>query len=87
MLEGTTLEVSLGTPGGIVLGTDEGIILGSTDVKLLGSTLEPAHAFTLGLDEGTELGSLDGSFGSSNGGTVLISSDSVWSCRWFHSWT
>ena len=58
-----------------MLGTDEGIIFGSNVGELLRFTLVPVDGFTLGLDEGTELSSSDGSFGGSNEGTVLGSSD------------
>ena len=60
MLDGKTLGVLLGTPYLIVLGTDEVIILSSNDGEVLGSTLRALDDFTLGLNEGTELGSSDG---------------------------
>ena len=42
MLEGYTLEVTLGSTDGEALGLDEGIILGYDLVEVLGSTLGAA---------------------------------------------
>ena len=47
---------------GVLLDSDEGFILGFAMVEVLGSTL--------GLDEGIDLGSLDGSFYGSNDVTL-----------------
>ena len=52
------------------LRSEKGIKLGSTDVKVLGTILVNIDGITLGLDIGTELGSLDGSFYGSNDGNL-----------------
>ena len=49
-----------------MLGSDEGIKMGLFDVKVLGIILVNVDGITLGVDAGTEMGSLDGSFGGSN---------------------
>ena len=45
---------------GEALGSEEGMVLVTGEV--LGSTLGAANNVKIGLDDGTELGSLDGSF-------------------------
>ena len=49
-----------------MLGSDEGIKLGYTDGKVFGTILGNVDIITLGIDIGTELGFLDGSFDGSN---------------------
>ena len=44
----------------------DGIILGYNDGKLIASTLGDADRNTIGINEGIELGSPDGSFDGSN---------------------
>ena len=51
-----------------MLGYGDGIILGCTDGELLGSTLGYVDRNTIGIDEGTDLVSPDGSFDGSNEG-------------------
>ena len=46
----------------IVLGSDEGIKLVLSDCKALGTILGNVDEITLGIDVGTDLGYLDGSF-------------------------
>ena len=53
---------SLGSTDGKVIGSDECIKLGSTDGKFLGTILGNVDGIILGLDVGTELVYLDGSF-------------------------
>ena len=42
------------------------MILGCTDGEVLGSTLGSADRNTIGIDEGTDMDSIDGSFDGSN---------------------
>ena len=56
----------MGSTDGKVLGYDEGIKLGSTDGKVFGTILGNVYRITLGIDIGTELGFLDGSFDALN---------------------
>ena len=51
-----------------MLGSDGGIILVSTDGKVLGTILADIDEITLGIDFGTDLLYLDGSFDGSNDG-------------------
>ena len=44
---------------GEALGSEEGMVIGTGEV--LGSTLGAANNVKIGLDDGTEMGSLDGS--------------------------
>ena len=53
-------------PDGFELGTNVGKKLGFFDGKVLGTTLGVADEITLGIDEGTELVSSDGSYDGSN---------------------
>ena len=69
-LEGLLLGDSLGYTDRKLLGSDEGIKLLSTDGKMLGTIRVNVYGITLGLDVGTELGFLDGSFYGSNGGKL-----------------
>ena len=55
---------------GKVLGSDEGIKLEYTDVKVFGNILGNVDIITLGLDIGTELGFLNGSFDGYNEGNL-----------------
>ena len=57
---------SLGCNDLKALGSYEGIQLGSTDGKVLGPILGNVDRITLGLDIGTGMVSLDGSFYGSN---------------------
>ena len=73
--QGLLLGVSLVPTGGKVIVSDQGIKLRSTDCKLLVTILVNVDGTTLGLDVGTEMGSLDGSFNDSNDdniGSLLI---------------
>ena len=60
------LGCSLGSTDGNVLCSDGGFKLGLFEGKLVGTILVNVNGITLGLDVVTELGSLDGSFDSSN---------------------
>ena len=51
---------------GKVIGSDEGIKMGSTDGKAFVTIIGNVDRITLGIDIGTELGFLDGSFDDSN---------------------
>ena len=53
-----------------MIGSIEDIKMGSTDGKVLGTKLGNLDVITLGLDVGTELGSLDGYFYGSNDGKL-----------------
>ena len=53
-------------------GFDERIKLGLFNGKLIGTILGNIDRVTFGIDVGTELGSLDGSFGVSNDGKFDI---------------
>ena len=64
------LGESLGSTDGEVIGSDEGIKLGSTDGKVIGNVIGDVERITVGIDVGTELRPLDGSFDDSNGGSL-----------------
>ena len=53
-----------------MLGSDKGIKLGSNDGEVLGTILENVVIIILWLDFGTELGSVDASFGCSYDGNL-----------------
>ena len=53
-----------------MVGFDEGIKLGYTDGKVNGTILRNVYGNILGLDVGTELGSLDVPFDGSNDGKI-----------------
>ena len=53
-----------------MLGSDKGIKLGSNDVKVIVTVLGNVYVITLGIDVGTELVYLDGSFDSFNDGIL-----------------
>ena len=61
---------SLGYTNGKVHVSDEGIKLINFDGKVLGNKLGSVDGITLGLDVGTELSSLDGSFDVYNDGKL-----------------
>ena len=61
-LEGLLLGGSLSYTDGKVIGTNEGINMGYTGGKVLATILVNVYGITLGIDVGTELSSLDGSF-------------------------
>ena len=56
----------LGSTDGKVLGSDEDMKQGHTDDKVLGTIFWNFYGITLGLDVGTDLGSLYESFDVSN---------------------
>ena len=56
----------MGSTDGNVLGSDEVIKVGISDGKVLGDILVYVYIITLDIDAGTELGSLDGSYGVGN---------------------
>ena len=60
-------------------GSDEGIKLGLSYGKVLGAIVKNSYEVTIGLDVGTDLGSLDRSIGGYNGGKieVLLLGDSL----------
>ena len=53
-----------------MLGSEKGIKLGSTNDKVIVTILGDVDGITLGPDNVTELGSLDGSFDGSNDGNL-----------------
>ena len=53
-----------------MIGSDEFIKLRYTDVKLIGSIFENVDGITLGLDVGTDIGSIDRPFDISNDGKL-----------------
>ena len=55
-----------------MIGSDKGIKLVSTYDKVIGAILGNVYRITRGLDVGTDLGSLDGSFDDSNGGKLEV---------------
>ena len=65
-IEGLFLGDSLGYINGKVLGYDEGIKLGLSDDKFLGTILLNVYGIIFGIDVGTEVVSLDGSFDGYN---------------------
>ena len=69
-LEVLLLGVSLVSTYGKVIGSDEVIKLVYTDGKVLSTILVNSYGITLGIAVGTELGSLDGLFDSSNNGNL-----------------
>ena len=71
-LEGLLLGVSLVSTDCKVIGSDEVVKLVSTDGKVLRTILGNVDRITLDIDVGTELGSLDGSFDSSDGGNLEV---------------
>ena len=56
----------MGSTDDKVLGSDEVIKVGISDGKVLGDILVYVYIITLDIDAGTELGSLDGSYGVGN---------------------
>ena len=60
----------MGSTDGKVLWYDEGIKLGSTSGKVLVNILGNVYGITPGLDVGTNLGYLDGSFDVFNDGKL-----------------
>ena len=62
-----------------VLGSDECIKMGIFDDTVIGTIIWNVDAVILGIDAGTELGSLDGSFDDPNDGNieVLLLGDSL----------
>ena len=68
-----------------MLGYNEGIKLGSTDGKVIGTILGNVDIITLGIDIGTYMGSLYGSFDGSNdiklGGLFLGDSPGYTDCK------
>ena len=68
-----------------MIGSDEGIRIGSTDVKVIGAIHGNLDGIILGLDVGTEMVTLDGSFDGYNDmklegsflGELLVSDDVV----------
>ena len=61
---------SLVSADGKFLNSNEGIKLVSTDENFIGPILGNVDEITIGIDVGTELGYLDGSFGGSNYGKI-----------------
>ena len=53
-----------------MFGSDDSIKLGYTDSKLIGTIVGNIYKITLGIDVGTELVYLDGSFDGSNDGNI-----------------
>ena len=62
------MGVPLGYTNDEAIGSNEGILFGSTDGDVIFSKLGTEDGMLLVLDEGTELGSLDGSIDGSNEG-------------------
>ena len=71
-LEVLFIEGSLGSTDDKVIGSDEGIKLVSTDGKLLGTIIGHLYGIKIGLDVGTDMVSLNGSFGGSNYGKLEV---------------
>ena len=69
-LEGLLLGGSLGYTGSKFLGSDECIKLISTDGKVVGTILGDFFGVTLGLDDETDMGSLDIFFDCFNDGNI-----------------
>ena len=63
---------SLVSNDGKLLVSDEVIKIGSTDGKVIGTILVNVDGITLGLDIGTNLGSIYGSFDAFNNGKLEV---------------